>query len=175
MRLRSDAIDWLQHSNRISALAQTAGGALARERGLTLMMLSSDQVTPKYREDLVRIRATADRDLLALSTLATTTGQLAPGHALVSGLLEVRALHSELDSYRAAVDAALRGNAMDLEMPPQRWVDLVTQHIEFLNHLVSTSIAPIGDNSPMMTALPLIKDALFTLSELLGKERAVIA
>ena len=175
MRLRSEAIDWLQHSNRVSALAQTAGGALARERGLTLMLLSSDRLAPEHHDDLNRIRVATDRDLQALSALASATGQLAPDHALVSGLLEVRALHSELESYRAAVDAALRGTAIDLEMAPQRWVDLVTQHIEFLNHLVSTSIAPIGDNSPMMTALPLIKDALFTLSELLGKERAVIA
>ena len=175
MRIRSDAIDWLQNSNRVSGQAQQASGALARERGLTALLLSSPHAEPALLNELERIRGEANRALDTLSAQATQTAGLAPEHALVSSLLEVRALHSELQSYRDAVDATLRGVAMDLEINPQRWVDLVTRHIEFLHHLVSTSIAPVGDNSPRTTAQPLIKDALFTLSELLGQERAIIA
>lgn len=175
MRIRSEAIDWLQNSNRISGLAQQASGALARERGLTAMMLSAGRVDAELLEELARIRQATNKQLDALSAQAGPTAKLTPEHALVSGLLEVRALHSELQSYREAVDATLRGVPMDLEINPQRWVDLVTRHIEFLHHLVSTSIAPVGDNSPRTTAQPLIKDALFTLSELLGQERAIIA
>ena len=175
MSARSSAIDWLEHSNHVSGLAQRAGGALARERGLTLMLLSARQPTPPLHGQLAEVRQSANQALGALTKQAATTARMAPEHSLVSGLLEVRALQSELESYRTAVDASLAGRAPGAEIDPRRWMELVTRHIEFLHHVVSTSIAPVGDNSARTTAQPLIKDALFTLSELLGQERALIA
>lgn len=171
----SAAVDWLQHTNRISGLAQTAGGALARERGLTLLMLSSGPPDHDTLRELRQIRRATDQAVTQLAAQADATARLAPEHTLVTALKEVRALHTELSSYRSIVDAALVGVPADLEPDARRWIELVTRHIEFLHHLISTSIAPVGDRSPRTSAQPLLKDALFTLSELLGQERAMIA
>lgn len=175
MGARSTAIDWFEHSNQVAGLAQRAAGTLARERGLTAMLLSSHAPTPSQLAALSEVRRASDHALRALASQADTTERLSPAHSLSSGLREVPALHSELGSYRAAVDDSLANQIVASEAEPRRWMELVTRHIEFLHQMVSTGIAPIGDNSARTAAQPLIRDALFTLSELLGQERALIA
>lgn len=173
MRAKAQAIEWLEHTNRVSALAQAASGALARERGLTAMALwMPDAQYPAILDNLRKPRAEVDQLMATLSDQAEITASHKPGHSLVSQLEETRALHSDLTSYRSAIDATLTGVTTEARTDPQPWVAVVTGHIEFLRSLVSIGASPTGDET---TAQPLIKDALFSLSELLGQERAVIA
>ena len=175
MRQRNAGIDWLEHSNRISGLAQTASGALGRERGFTVLLLSSGSVSETLLKELRLIRQTTDQAIMDLSAQAVTTIRLSPEHALVRALQEIRGLHSELISQRIIVDSALTGTPLGPEPDPQRWIGVVTRHIDFLHYLVNTSIPPVGDDSPRTAAHALLKDVLFTLGELLGQERAAFS
>ncbi|MBA4742077.1 MAG: EAL domain-containing protein [Azoarcus sp.] len=177
-RERLAAIDWLEHSNHVSGLVQRASGALARERGITTIALSrpdrrADDAAPTTQTIDV-LRSEADAHIAALVAETPNTARLSPDHPLVSQLAGIRALHSELQAYRDAVDASLAGIDVDLDIAPQRWVALVSNFIDVLHQTISITASP-APGGGSASVQPLIRDALFTLAEHLGQERAIIA
>lgn len=175
-RARLNAIDWLQHGNEVSGMAQAASGALARERGMTALLLSQPSTpSDEQRQAILSVRAEADRSLQHLAALTDKSARLAPRHALIDTLHEVRAQHDELRALRKAADTTFSAPQDASALQPQRWIDQASWPIDFLHHLIGISFTPVGQDSPSTTVQPLVKDTLFTLSELLGRERALIA
>lgn len=172
-RAQVRAVEWIYHANRMTDVAQQASASLAMERGITATVLASPvDVTLGMLAEMERVRASNDVRHSQMREFLNSLTRLTPDHPLSVKRAQLDHSRLEVERYRHLVDEQVRGGSN--ELVPERWIELMTRHMESLHHLVSISAIPVRDNVYTHAAAPLIKDVLFTLSEYVGRERALL-
>jgi diguanylate cyclase (GGDEF)-like protein/PAS domain S-box-containing protein len=172
-RAKVTAVQWVNLTNHMAGFAQQAGAALAMERGATAALLARAIEPDAFlHAEMVRARQEADAKYTSILMHAESLARLMPDHPLFDQLSRLEADRALLSSHRQQVDEQLHGKDHGLDVA--RWIALLVRCIEGLQDLAVVSMLPLEGNGYARTSLPIIKDVLFTFSEYLGRERAVI-
>lgn len=167
------AVEWVQNANRLSDLAQRASAQLAMERGATATLLASADTAPlAMRDEILRIRSAVDLTYRRIAAHAATMTHRAPDHPLLDQLERLDRGQREIELFRARLDEQLQGIPHGLAA--ETWIALMSEQIEQLRSLGSIATLPLSGNDYTQASAPVIKDLLFTLSEHLGRERALV-
>ncbi|MBA2777291.1 EAL domain-containing protein [Billgrantia kenyensis] len=157
-------------------LSLRASGVMAMERGITSAILSQpDMATPDMLYEMAQQRRNGDelyRVILAVSSELARLSGGAPHHPLRSSLQELARHHEALSSARRQVDARLAGEIVTLD--ESQWILQATRFIEALTSVRDASTHPMPGNIYSHSTNPIIKDALFNISEYAGRERAIL-
>jgi len=167
------AVTWVAQTNQLSDISLRASAVMAMERGITATILSSKQhANAEILEEMARQRHAVDVFYLQLNDTAQSLPRLPASHPISSALHDLASSHGELEAFRSQVDRYLRGEQHALS--EQAWITLATQHIDALADIRRATMAPLPDNIYSYASNPVMKEALFTISEYAGRERALI-
>lgn len=167
------AAEWVQSVNRLSDLAQRSSAQLAKERGVTAAILGdSGAASPAMKADMMAARAAVDGLYREFAALAEHLAVRAPAHPLLGWMTRLERTRRETERFRARLDEQLLGvpNGLVAEI----WIGLINDQIEQLHGFSAIAMLPLDGNDYTHTSVPIIKDLLFTLSEHLGRERAIV-
>ena len=174
IRAKQSTINWLQKTNAVSEQAQQLSGLLARERGLTALLLSRGLVPqPDELIRLTDLRRRVDENHAVLLDLLDGLASHTPGDAITAPLPALEEHQNALTQARHAVDLAVSGGPAGLSV--NTWITQLSRHIGTLHNTIDLHIAPLEPALDARVSQPLIKGVLFTLNELLGQERALIS
>ncbi|EWH01634.1 EAL domain-containing protein [Halomonas sp. BC04] len=176
IRAKLSAAQWVHQSNQVADLSLRASGVMAMERGITAAILSHPtQASPDMMYEMARQRHDVDtlyRSILAAASELPGLSRIDDTHPLHRGLQQLAQHHETMETARGQVDRRIASEAAELD--ESQWIALATRYIEALSELRDATGHPMPDNIYSYTTNPLIKDALFNVSEYAGRERAII-
>lgn len=175
-RAKVQAVSWLERSNELVSGIHRASGELAVERGLTaglLAQLSAGSATDKGWSFVQIQQNLVDSHLQNVIGLLDQLIAIHPSAALINYQQQLYAQLDILSHHRQQVGNLAAGLAADTNT--QLWIEEVTAIVEVLHSIASVSVLPIEDNIYSYASHPVVQDVLFTLSEYLGRQRAIIA
>jgi PAS domain S-box-containing protein/diguanylate cyclase (GGDEF)-like protein len=176
---KAEAVEWLQQSNHLMSSIQRASAELANERGLTTSLLAEKQ---SPRPDAAKVhhlwlKVQAQQDI--------SNQRLAEVQYWFDGMLALRSNHP-LAQYQARFDLlqeylATRRQAVAVVVQTGRpaldvahWIADSTQIIDTLYSMAGVGMLPLDGNVYSYASRSVVQDVLFTLSEYLGRERALL-
>lgn len=172
-RAQVRAVEWTYRANRMADLAQQVSGGLAMERGITAAVLASPaEVALSMLAEMERVRVSNDARHAQMRELLDSLADLSSDHPLFDKREELDRNRREMVRHRQLVDDQVRGFSNGLV--PEQWIELMTRRMEGLHDLVSISGLPVRDNVYTRASAPLVRDLLFSLSEYMGRERALV-
>jgi len=175
-RAKVQAVSWLERSNELVGGIHRASGELAVERGLTaglLAQLSVGSATDKSWSSVQIQQNLVDSHLQNVIGLLDQLIAIHPSAALINYQQQLYTQLDILSHHRQQVGNLAAGLAADTNT--QLWIEEVTAIVEVLHSIASVSVLPIEDNIYSYASHPVVQDVLFTLSEYLGRQRAIIA
>ncbi|EWH01959.1 nitrate- and nitrite sensing domain-containing protein [Halomonas sp. BC04] len=176
IRAKLNAAQWVHQSNRVADISLRASGVMAMERGITAAILSHPaQASPDMLYEMARQRHDGDalyRSIMATASELPSLSQVDDTHPLRRGLQQLAQHHDTMETARRQVDQRIANEAVELD--ESQWITLATRYVEALSELRDATAHPMPNNIYSYTTNPLIKDALFNVSEYAGRERAVI-
>ncbi|CAM5452835.1 EAL domain-containing protein [Thauera mechernichensis] len=172
-RAKLRAVEWTQLANRLTDVAQRASARLAMERGVTAAILGNpSKAGPGLVLEMQQLRAPVNRSHEQLMALAGELKERSAEHPIFERLRDLDQSRAEMERFRTLADEQLRG--LQNELDAEQWIALMTWRIDELQGLATITMLPLRDNAYTIASAPVIKDLLFTLSEYLGRERAMI-
>ncbi|AMD01243.1 EAL domain-containing protein [Halomonas chromatireducens] len=176
IRAKLNAAQWVHQSNRVADLSLRASGVMAMERGITAAILSHPaEASPDMMYEMARQRHDGNALYHAIQASASELPSLAridDTHPLRRGLQQLTQHHDTMATARQKVDQRIASEAAEID--ESQWIGLATRYIYALSELRDATAHPMPDNIYSYTTNPLIKDALFNVSEYAGRERAII-
>ncbi|RCV87687.1 EAL domain-containing protein [Billgrantia montanilacus] len=176
IRAKLNAAQWVHQSNRVADLSLRASGVMAMERGITAAILSHPaQASPDMMYEMARQRHDVDalyRSILDSASELPSLSRIDDTHPLRRGLHQLTQNHDTMATARQKVDQRITSEAAEID--ESQWIGLATRYIDVLSELRDATAHPMPDNIYSYTTNPLIKDALFNVSEHAGRERAII-
>lgn len=174
-RAKIQAVSWLEKSNGLVSSIHRANGEIAVERGMTsslLAQLSTESISSDSWL-LVQIQQNlVDSHLENVIQLLHQLIEIAPSATLSNYEEQLYAQLHSLTENRQQVAQAVNG--LSTEINTQLWLDETTNVIEVLHSIASVSMLPIEGNIYSYASQPIVQDVLFTLSEYLGRQRALL-
>lgn len=168
------AVDWLELSNQLVDNSQQAAIDLAVERGLSARLLANNQPSDPAQWELLKAqRGRIDQQLAALARLLSVLEQVAPQQSIERYKMQLMQVQRQLHEARLKITPFTQRGARPYK--PEQWIELSTGLIEQLRDLSSLSLVPLPENIYSYAAQPVLKDLLFSLSEELGRERALLS
>lgn len=172
------AVQWLEKTSLLLSSIQSASAELAVERGLTASLLGQiHRATKANTQDLwLSVQAQQDISNHRLATVQFYLDQLlelAPHHPIgqyherLEQLLEFMAVRRQ-----ALAQVVLTGKPM---LDEQHWIADSTQAIEVLYGMAGIGMLPLEGNIYSYASRSVVQDVLFSLSEYLGRERALLS
>jgi|GEM_PF-985428 len=176
IRAKQNTVTWLQQTNAVSEQAQQLGGLLARERGLTALLLSRGSMAQP--DELIRLtdlrRRVDDNHAVLIELIGGLANRMQDGTGTITApLLEIEKHRTLLAQTRRAVDLTLSDGPAEISVVA--WIRQLSGHIVTLQNTIDLHIAPLEQALDARVSQPMIKGVLFTLNELLGQERALIS
>lgn len=174
-----EAVEWLQQSNHLMSSIQRASAELAVERGLTANLLAESQSAYADSDKIHRLwlKVQAQQDL--------SNQRLFDVQHWFEGMLALRANHPlgqyqerflQLQEYlatrRQAVAVVVQTGRPALDAV--HWIADSTQVIDTLYGMAGIGMLPLEGNVYSYASRSVVQDVLFTLSEHLGRERALL-
>ncbi|GAB4296979.1 MAG: hypothetical protein Kow0096_14720 [Thiohalomonadaceae bacterium] len=167
-REKLSAVTWIEQTNHLADLSLRASAVMAMERGITAALLSSEEPPPTMVDEMRRQRQTVDRQYQRLLDTAQTIDNLPPSHPLTLALHDLAHSRGELEASRHLIDQHnLPGGA-------DAWIAQATRHIEAMTDVRRACMVPLPGNMYSYIPNPVMKEALFTVSEYAGRERAIV-
>lgn len=172
-RNKLTAVGWIHSAGHLVEVAQRTAARMAMERGYTASLLADPaRAEPLALSELQRLRASLDGLYGQLRDAGVQLGSHASAHPLFPALDRIEARRTTLVDLRTRADARIRGEPDGLSEAV--WMDVLNTRIAELQDLAALSMLPLSDNLYTYASLPVIKDVLFTFSEHLGRERAMV-
>ncbi len=169
------AVSWLEKSNNLVTNIHRASGEVAVERGLTASLLAQLSIEPVSSDSwvLVQIQQNlVDSHLENVIQLLDQLIAIAPSSTLINYQEQLYTQLRVLAQHRQQIVKAVNG--ISSEINTQLWLSESTNVIEVLHGIASVSMLPIEGNIYSYASHPVVQDVLFTLSEYLGRQRAVL-
>lgn len=171
-----EAVVWLEKSNDLVSGVHRTSTEMAVERGLTTSLLA--QLNAGAEQDNKWSSINIQQKLVDshLQNVIHRLDQLIaiqPSKALLKYQQQLYAQLDVLSRQRQQVEQLVNGEEADLTA--SGWFDSVTENIEMLHSIASVSMLPIEGNIYSYASHPVVQDVLFTLSEYLGRQRALVA
>ena len=164
---------WVVETNSIVDASLHASSAMAQERGITAAILANPgKATPAMRGEMEKLRHTVDASYAELVALGAELPRLSDNHPLPGSLQKLASQRGVLDSARNRIDRQLAGG--DVLVTDKSWIAIASQFIDALASTRRATSAPLNEVGYASMPNPLIMEALFTISEYAGRERAII-
>jgi len=167
-REKLHAVTWIEQTNYLADLSLRASAVMAMERGITAALLASGEPQPSMAEEMQRQRRDVDTQYQRLLDSAQTITNLPPNHPLTLALHDLARSRGELEATRSHIDQG------QPSPDANTWITLASAHIEALADVRRACMVPLPGNMYSYMPNPLMKEALFTVSEYAGRERAII-
>jgi diguanylate cyclase (GGDEF)-like protein/PAS domain S-box-containing protein len=167
-REKLHAVAWIEQTNYLADLSLRASAVMAMERGITAALLATPPPHDDLLQEMAQQRRAVDTHYQQLLNAAQSIDTLPPTHPLTLALHDLAHSRGELEASRNLIDQGrLPGNEA-------AWIVLASTHIEALADVRRACMVPLPGNMYSYMPNPVMKEALFTVSEYAGRERALI-
>lgn len=174
-RSKVQAVTWLEKSGQLVSGIHRASAEIAVERGLTSSLIAQINGEPVNADYLLAVKTQQNMVDSHLENVITLLDQLiviAPSNVLLNYQQQLNDQIHVLTKLRQQVQGMVAAGST--EISTEYWIAEVTHIIEALHSIASVSMLPIEDNIYSYASHPVVQDVLFTLSEYLGRQRAIL-
>lgn len=170
---KMQAADWVVRVNHLADLTHQLNAELAMERGITAAILGQPAAASSVlRAQMFNARGRVDRQYQVFHEYLQELLAVAPQHPMANALTELEQAARQQTLLREQVDLAIVGIAS--AVTHREWIDALTGRIRILQNFVVVSMLPLPANPYALASVQVFRDQLFSLSEHLGQERAVL-
>ena len=169
------AVAWMEQTNYLADVSLRLSVLMAMERGVTAIVLADpDHASAEILAEMAQLRQAFEQQHQHLIQIFRELPSLANEHPLAIAMHEFLIWHGRLDTLRQVVDARLNQTHSSIPLSEQEWIEQSSRHIEILTGVRHASMVALPGNTYTYKPNPVLKEALFTVSEYAGRERAII-
>lgn len=165
---------WTQLTNTISSTAIQLTNQMAIERGLTTMLIRSNDPAEmeNSRPRIARLRESVDHSYLEMIRLVDQLSSLFPQNEVAREKQQVIDAYHHLSEARRVVDHGEDGTKV---LITNEWFATASRLIDTTSQLRRIAMRPINQREQVHRDNALVKELLFAASEYAGRNRAIIA
>lgn len=170
---RHQDVDRLLEAERLTNVALELSAAIGRERGWTAAYLGSDKESGTLRNSIVAYRKEVN-DVWSryLETLMDIRARYADSQKYDFAWSQLIRAKRDYDALRALVDSR---TVEDIPAQFENWFDTASDLVEFVWEMSRAISRPVPRELGSIWYFTLVRDYAWTLSELAGQERGLLA